>query len=366
MRSIILFLAVCFLANIAQAASVDIQTAVSKKMLSVTASGNGGYQGLCLKLNLGNQTMNPISIAVPPGLIFTDQDKGAQNLMVVEEYIVELKPKQSKVLDLQTMCIEHHDYSPAGGDLFVMNTLAAGYLNELASLIAKNDFQNSTAQSAVWAITDKTALGDIYALDTAMASKMIDIVCKATGQARPKVIMPKEHHLYSIRFNFAEHFKSTTKLTLKCYDETGAVLRTYYENRVVPTGVYISTFGINRVADKGSKFIFKLTDDKGKIIQERTVVESVNEPPAARFEKKINFKYILKEPLNNASIKLYDDKGNLIEVAFSGRNIPAGGRNFSYSFFHLNGPEAVFVVKLHDGAGKVIAEERFVGPSVKK
>jgi hypothetical protein len=360
--SIALSLCVGFL----HAASVDIQTAVSKKMLTVAATGNGGYQGNCLKVTLANQTMNPINITVPPGLIFTDQDNGAQNLMVVEEYIVELKPKQSKALDMMSMCIEHHDYSPGSGDLFVMSSLASGYLNELARLIAKNDFQNSTAQSAVWAITDKTPLGDIHALDTAMASQMINIVCQATGQPRPKVIMPKEHHLYSIRFNFAQHFKSSAKLTLKCYDEAGNVLRTYYENRVVPTGVYISTFGINRVADKGSKFIFKLTDDKGAIIQERTIAESINEPPVARYEKKLNFKYILKEPLNNASMKLYDDKGNLIEVVWSGRNLPVGGRNQSYAFFHLNGPDAVFVIKLHDSSGKVIAEERIVGPSVKR
>lgn len=348
-----------------QAASVDIKTAVDKKLISVSAKGNGGFQGPCMKLKISNNTALPVSIEVPPGTIFTDQDKGAQNLMIVEEYIVDLKPKQNKEWDVQTMCIEHHDYAPAGGDLFVLSSIADGFLRDMAKIIAKNNYQNSTSQSAVWAITDNTLLSDIYSVDTTMASQLINLVCSATNQPRPAIIMPREHHLFSIRFDFAHHFQTPTKLTLKCYDGAGNVLKTYYENRVVPTGVYISTFGINKVSDKESKFIFKLTDDKGNVVEQRTVTESINEQSAVRYEKKVNFEYILKTAVSQASLKLYDDKGNLLEVVWANRNLPAGGRRQAYSFFHLKGENAAFVLKVHDGNGKVVAEQTITGPSKK-
>ncbi|MCU0429223.1 MAG: hypothetical protein MUF42_04565 [Cytophagaceae bacterium] len=350
----------------AWSAEVSLQEALQQKKVALSAKGNGGFQGSCLHLELNNLTQAPISIKMDPGAIFKDQDLGAQNLMLVEEYMVLLKPKQKQSLDAQTMCIEHHDYSPAQGDAFVYASMAQGYLLELAQLLARKNYQNSTAQSAVWAITDKSSIGDIYATDTTMASELLDVVCKATGQKRPAIITPKEHLLYAIRFSFSEYFMKPQRLTLRVYDKEGKIIRTYFENKAVAAGAYVSTMGINRVDEKGSAFVFKLSDESGRILQERLCAASVNEAPPVVYEKKFNFQYVLKEPVASASLKLYDAQGNLLDVFFEKRNLPAGGRQLNNSFFHFKGPQAEFLLRVEDERGNILAEKKLTGPSTPK
>lgn len=361
MKKLLLFFACLLSLMAAQAASINLLEAQKLKKISIQAKGNGGHMGDCISLTVKNLTQVKQDIVVSPGLIFTDQDPGAQNLMVVEQYQLALMPGATKSLNLSTMCIELHDYSPQSGDLFVLNDEATGYLATLAELIAKKKYQNSTAQSAVWALTDQAEIGDIYASDTLMAGQLATFVANATGRPRPKVIVPKEHYIYSIRMNMVHHFSKTTKVTLACYDESGALIKEYYKDRVIPTGMYIATFGINRVADKGTKFIFRISDDKGSLIKERVITESVNESRAEKWRYTTTFDYMLDKPVNGASMSLYDEKGNFMEDLYTNRNLPAGGRRQTYTFHHAYGQNTNFFIRLKDPSGKILMEQKLDG-----
>lgn len=343
------------------AAPINLLEAQKFKKISLSAKGNGGHMGECISLTMKNLTQVKQDIEVSPGLIFTDQDSAAQNLMVVNQYLVALMPGTTKTVNVYTMCIELHDYSPNTGDVFVLNREATGHLSALAEMIAKKKYLNSTAQSAVWALTDKSDIGDIYASDTAMAGQLATFISNATGKPRPKIIVPKEHYIYSIRMNITHHFPKPTRVTLACYDSAGRIVKEYYKNRIIPTGMYLATFGINKVADKGTKFIFRLTDEKGNVIKERVVTESVSDGRAEKWKYSTSFEYILDKPVNGATMSLYDDKGNLMEDLYVNRNLPAGGRRQSYSFYHAYGQNITFYVRLKDPSGKVIVEQKLDG-----
>lgn len=362
MKKALLFVACSlWLLLVTEAASINLLEAQNLKKISLQAKGKGGHMGDCISLTVKNLTQAKQEIIVTPGLIFTEQDPGAQNLMVVEQYQLALMPGATKTLNVSTMCIELHDYSPQNGDVFVLNKEATGYLASLAELIARKKYQNSTAQSAVWALTDQAEIGDIYSSDTVMAGQLATFVANATGRPRPKVIVPKEHYIYSIRMNMVHHFSKTTKVTLACYDSSGTLIKEYYRDRVIPTGMYIATFGINRVADKGTKFIFRVSDDKGTVIKERVITESVNEPRAEKWRYTTTFDYMLDKSVNGATMSLYDDKGNFMEDLYTNRNLPAGGRRQTYTFHHAYGPDTNFYIRLKDPSGKVLMEQKLDG-----
>jgi hypothetical protein len=279
----------------------------------------------------------------------------------VEQYMVAIMPGATRTLNVQTMCIELHNHSPRSGDLFVLNNEANGHLAVLAELIAEKNYQNSTAQSAVWALTDNADLSDIYGTDTTMAGELASFVSKATGKPRAKIIVPKVHYIFSIRMNISHHFSKPTKVTLACYDSTGKVVKQYYKDRLIPVGMYLATFGINKVAEKGTKFIYRLTDDKGNILKERIITESINEPRAYKWKLSVAFEYMLEKPVTAATMSLYDDKGNLMEDLYTNRNLPAGGRRQSYTFHHTNGQNATFYIRLKDASGKVLVENKVDG-----
>ncbi len=352
---------VLLLSGTSKAVPINLLEAQKLKKVSLQAKGTGGYMGECIALTVKNLTQVKQDIEVSPGLIFTDQDSAAQNLMVVGEYMLALQPGATRTLNVYTMCIELHNYSPHAGDLFVLNSEATGHLSALAEMIAKKKYQNSTAQSAVWALTDKAEVGDIYSSDTAMAGQLATFVSNATGRPRPKIIVPKEHYIYSIRMNFTHHFSKTTKVTLACYDSSGNLVKEYYKNRIIPVGMYLAIIGINKVADKGTKFIFRLTDEKGSIIKERVVTESFTEPRAEKWKYSTSFEYVLEKPVNGARLSLYDEKGNLMEDLYVNRNLPAGGRRQAYTFYHAYGQNAFFYVRLKDPSGKLLFEQKLEG-----
>lgn len=361
MKNLLLFFLFVACTATSYATSIHLLDAKNQKKVSVTAIGNGGYNGECINLALKNLTSVKQEIEISPGLIFTSLDSTAQDLMVVKQYMVALMPGASKSLNLYTMCIKLHNLSPSSGSLFALNGEARGHLSSLADLIASKNYQNSTAQSAVWAITDKAELTDIYDTDTTMAGQLATFIANATGRPRPKIITPKPHYIYSIRMNITHHFSKPTKVTLACFDANGNVIKEYYKNRLIPVGMYIATFGINKVADKGTKFIYRLTDDKGVVIKERIITESVNDPKAEKWKLDIAFEYVLEKPVNGATMSLYDDKGNLMENLYTNRNLPAGGRRQAYAFHHAYGPTTTFYLRLKDATGKVLVEQKLDG-----
>ena len=357
-RAFFLFLVIVLgTTNVLTASSINLLEAKNSKLVSVKAIGIGGFQGECLKLSIKNSTPKKQSIEVSPGLIFTSLDSTSQNLIVVENYIVALNPGENKTIAIQTMCIQAKRHSPSTGVLFALNKEATGHLAALSDLIAKKNYQNSTAQSAVWALTDGNEISEIYGMDTIMAGTLASFISKATGRPRARLIMPKEHYIYAIKMNITHHFSKATRVTLACYDTTGRVIKEYYKNRLVPVGTYIATFGINKVADKGTKFIYRISDDKGNTIKERIISESINEPKAEKWKLDLVFEFILEKPIASANMALYDDKGMLMEELYTNRSFPAGGRRQAYSFQHAYGKEAKLVMRLKDASGKIIIEQ---------
>lgn len=355
-----LILLLILLSSLAQleANSVNLLEAKNGKKITLKAIANGGYNGECISLTVKNITQTKQDIEVSPGLIFTCQDSTSQNLMVVEQYMVALMPGASRTFNLQTMCIQAHHHSPSSGVLFALNKEATGHLSSLAELIATKNYHNSTAQSAVWALTNGNDLNEIYGTDTTMAGQLATFVSNATGKPRAKIISPKPHYIYAIKMNMIHHFSKATKITLACYDSTGRVIKEYYKNRLIPVGTYIATFGINKVADKGTKFIYRITDDKGVVIKERVISESINEPRAEKFRLDIAFEFMLDKPMAKATMSLYDEQGNLMEDLYTNRDLPAGGRRQAYSFHHAYGRNAKMVMRLKDATGKVVVEKK--------
>jgi hypothetical protein len=236
--------------------------------------------------------------------------------------------------------------------------MATGSLASLSNLICKKNYMNSSAQAAVWAISDGSSIADIYGEDTSMVNELLRFVSKETGVPMPKKIIPKEHYIYAIKINLMYHFSIPTKVTLACYDENGNVVKEYYKNRQIPTGLYLASFGINKVADKGTKYIYRMTDENGLVLRERIITESIIEAKPEKWQLSVSIEYVLENPASNVTMSLFDEQGNLLETLYSQRSYPAGGRRQSYSFYHAFGKETYFYLRLIDKSGKIIMERK--------
>lgn len=357
-RTSVLFLVILVIQT-GKLQAINLEDALKQKVVSLEAIGKGGYIGEKITLTLTSLSAQAQEITLKPGTIFFCKDTLAQSLMVVEEYLIALVPGERKSLNILTMCIEQQEYSPYANTGFSFFGTAKASLAELASWIAEKNYHNSTAQAAVWAISDNYPLSNIYGEDTAMVNSLAKIASKHTGMPYIPTKNPRKHYIQSLKTEMIYHFAKDSKVSLSSYDSRGVKIKDYYKNRTILTGLYLARLGVNRVSQPGEKITFKLTDEKGKVILEKTVDETSPEVRTDKYKLTTAFEYELKTPMNGLSMKLYDAQGKVLEEIFSNRSFPKSRRRMSYTFNHTAGLNGKFSIKVTDATGKIIAEHLF-------
>jgi len=156
--------------------------AIAQKKLKCVLSANGGHQDKSVKatlINLGNAS---IEIKIPYGTVFQPKDNGDQDLLMVQDELIVLQPKQSKEFLLDAYCIESNDASPMADETMTFRTLSTTEpLAKLCASMNSKKFVPSDIQSAVWAVSDN---GPIEYLSNAdpNTNNLRETVCSLTGR----------------------------------------------------------------------------------------------------------------------------------------------------------------------------------------
>ncbi len=338
---------------------ITLQQAVESGKIRLKAKGNGGFMHKSLNLNLKNNTAENQVIIIPAGQTFRCLDEGAQNLMATEEIEVILASYATKILDLYTMCIESSDHSPSKGDGFEISEMATGGLLKLVNFISKNNYRNSTAQSAVWAITNRRPIQEIYGVDIDMVTEIAQIVSETTGQAMPKITTPKPHHIVSVKTGFQYHApEELQNVTLAFYDQDGNQVKQIFEKRTIHKGLHRYTVGLNQVAPKGSKYVLRLIQNK-QILDEKTVDEFMAFEPLKEKTTPMVLRYESKQNYPNAVLAVYDEKGKLIEN-LARKNLKSNVQyEHKITFRHAQPLGSKLFYRISSAGGQKIAETTY-------
>ncbi len=181
MRTLVLSLFAFSLALSCKADPVDLLDAVAKGLIHIRIEGQGGHNGEALKISLNNKGKKPVEIRIPAGQIFEPEDSSLQNLIVLEEKSLLVEAGKIRPVGLFTACTEASDGSPAAGSAFNLAMLATGHLLAVAQFINEHKLYNDpSAQSAVWVVTDKHPV--TYIANAELAG----FVAKSIGVAPPE------------------------------------------------------------------------------------------------------------------------------------------------------------------------------------
>jgi hypothetical protein len=156
--------------------------AIAQNKIKCVLSANGGHQDKSVKAKLTNLGNSSIEIKMPYGTVFQPNDNGDQDLLMVQDELIVLQPKQSKEFLLDAYCIESNDSSPMANEKMTFRTLsAADPLAKLCARMSSKKFAPSDIQSAVWAVSDN---GPIEYLSNANpnTNNLRETVCSLTGR----------------------------------------------------------------------------------------------------------------------------------------------------------------------------------------
>ncbi|MBK0403456.1 hypothetical protein I5M27_10705 [Adhaeribacter sp. BT258] len=370
---LLLLSSVCFAGNVTL---VDLPAAVSGKKVQVSARAVGGLGENNLRCLLENTTPASLKIRIPAGVYFQSGEEGAQNLLLLQEYLIVLAPRSKNEIVLTGYCMQSKNFAPGSDKIYVYQGLAPAPLKTLGdSLNHYPDLRLQYGQMFVWAITDKKQLYDIWVADKLMAPayNIMQFVAKAAGLAAGRVrpvsaatAMTARPPLavFSKRSILLFHNPVNQRLSFKIYNDRGQVYHTHYENQLIPHGMKEYTFGINELVEPNESPVFyaKITDASGKVLAQQKVdknTKAVKRKPEAR---DFTFSFALAKGVKKARLNVYLEDGTLVEEFKRYEYLPVGNYNIQVTLLHLRDPNTRFVAKLLDENNATVAQQTVAKP----
>ncbi len=166
--------------------SISIEEASKKGLIKFSIKGKGGFTGDVIEMKIKNLTNHKLDLKIEDGRILDSKKNNEQDLLVTrsEEFFV--NANQLKTLNVFGMCCQAHNASPEYNSDFTFGKLADSNLIKLAYFIdTSKQYSNSTAQQAVWTLSDNNSLASICGGEKDIVIKFRNFVSKLTGREIP-------------------------------------------------------------------------------------------------------------------------------------------------------------------------------------
>jgi hypothetical protein len=229
----------------------SIEDAVRKNLVAATISGKGGHTGEVIRIRLKNNKSHAVSYSMEAGRRLDSENNSQQDILVTKPVTLALLPNETKTFNLYGMCCQAHSSSPDSGSVFKVGKMADTNLVLLAKFIDQNKwYKNSTAQSAVWVISDNNPMEDIGG-DDPVSKKLQQFVSKLTGKQVPKYKVEYTLHdggaVYSgvparIKGTFEYEIYTNGLVTFGIYDAQGHVVEMFFTDVPRDKGYYVFNY----------------------------------------------------------------------------------------------------------------------------
>jgi hypothetical protein len=325
MRTIALFLG-CWLSWFPLLAQdrLSIEEAYTRRMIDIAMKGHGGYRGEKLHVWFKNLSGDSLSLLVPPGLQVASRDSNQQDLIITAPAYLTLDPREVKALDLYTMCTQSYNMSPRRGEVFTLAGLAEEPLLSLVQKIAAGNYQNSTAQSAVWATANRRGHRDVFGEDPAMVRDLAESVSRANDVPLSEFdLRPRRHQITSIGTSFEiltdQYLRDAS---LKIYRPDGELHQTYFADKTVARGYHQWKLGVNHTLGDSAELRLVLAEGEA-VIAERIVRLGDTVLPLHRYHSEVMLGYELPAA-TRADLGVYDEAGDLYFLLREGQPVQPG------------------------------------------
>ncbi|MEO1452019.1 MAG: hypothetical protein AAFV07_20980, partial [Bacteroidota bacterium] len=202
---------------------------------------------------------------------------------------------------------------PKRGERFRIGEMASQRLRRLAGVIARKRTQTAAAQMAVWALADRRAPSEIVERDTAHAREMAAVIGEEMGIAPPVVRYTPSGPppIFSVRTSMEvllPEDANSTKLAL--YDDQGREIQRYFTDKSIEAGFMQFRLGVNHWEGPETPVYLRLTEGD-RVLAEKQVTTADSVQPLKRVRSRVKVGWVSTEPLEGATVGVYDEAGRL-------------------------------------------------------
>ncbi len=210
----------------------------------VTILANGKYSGSSVQLKIKSSHKRDVELIIPTGTVFYTSDEGDQILIIVKELILVIAKGRTKKKTLDGFCTEASEKIPGTETTLAFMPTKRVQLQKLANFINENKgFNDHEIQEAIWCVSDKHSVANIYSRDHKKSLKLSQFVAELTGQKLSWNQVKRSHNqlggfiqINPILVTGMVHFSTSKQITLKSkiIDTEGKMVYENSESMSVP------------------------------------------------------------------------------------------------------------------------------------
>lgn len=280
--------------NFIDANNIKLNDAIKTKKINCLIRGNSSSTHYLepIVLELTNISAETQSINIETGDVFIPTDSNKQNIVVTQNDIIVLYPKQRKMINVKGMCMERSDGS--GDNETVYNYVVGNNnnLKKLSDFIAQKKYQSSTAQYAVWTLMNNDDINFIYGSDTTEENELKRYVASLTGKTYAIKTKDYRYNYYTpprekVGGNFEFSFSIPQDIQIAMFDKNGILVRELYNQKKVPAGEHKLQFEYDSSVYTDAVYYFKLIVDNEVILNRKWDAQTMRDAFKNKIENKI-------------------------------------------------------------------------------
>ena len=134
-----------------------------------------------LQMELVNHTNQPLQLEMEEGYMMEPAEPGYQALLMTQPLLITLQPKGKSKQFIYAMCAQLSMSLPNAKIQYKIGKKAPDALLKMAQYIAKNKYQNSAAQRAVWSLSDNSPILSISSEKENVTANLQQFVANLKG-----------------------------------------------------------------------------------------------------------------------------------------------------------------------------------------
>jgi hypothetical protein len=354
-----------------------VYKALSMGQFSLNDVGIKGLGGKNIYLDLESKSFDSVTVHFDAGLVLVPQNNSFQTLMLIQEQAVVFAPKELIRVYLMGYCINPSKAGPRKQASYRELEMASRELRGLAKLMNKFPVQQS--QGIIWDFVNHKNFDQVRPyhkegeeetwnqfLMTARPNCTFQIE-KINSMYNPySYLIPEmeveatEREVASIASQVLFMNDEDIDLSLRVIDEEGEIVRQYFENQTYSPGAHSIIVGFSDFYPKETVFKIQLIDNAGAIFQEMEVTEETPFEEKEIYEVRFNYKFTVRESLENMKILLKTEQGELVSQLKDYDKLSVAYHNVKITFNHYYDPNQSFLLELVDDQGKVYDRTQFI------
>jgi hypothetical protein len=226
---------------------------------------------------LQNESNKTVTIRIPAGLVFTADDDGDQNIVVMQDMMATLSPHQKKTLPLSGNCMEASDNAGDEGSTYSLKGKADANLYKTVQYLKTNKICPSLGQKAIWCITDGEDLESIFDMDNDKAEDLRGYVSELTGQPLPN---PEVFDSYAYDYDAEPvikvqgavnlEFSYKTEVQVALFNDAGTLVRELFRFENLEPGPHRLPYKFDNSVYTDKRYTIKIIE-KGEVLLQQEV-----------------------------------------------------------------------------------------------